>query len=117
MCKSVAAAPVGFPNVLAQCSSAKFDRGSKAAQVRKGRGLSLGPDESSDLDAPAQHHDLIAPLDLIQQAAQALPRFPDADLMCAHAVTPCTPKVYTGTRIPRKGKHKWKSNLTMGRKD
>ena len=54
-----------FPNFPAQCSSAKFDRGSKAAQVRKGQGLSFAANESSDLDAPAQHHDLIARPDLI----------------------------------------------------
>jgi hypothetical protein len=82
---SIAAAPAGFPNALAQWLSAKFDRGSKAAQVRKWRGLSLGPDEPSDFDAPAQHHDLIARLDLIQQGAQAFTCFPNADLMCAHA--------------------------------
>jgi hypothetical protein len=54
-----------FPNFPAQCSSANLDRGSKAGQVRKRRGLPLGANESSDLDAPAQHHDLIARLDLI----------------------------------------------------
>jgi hypothetical protein len=46
--------------------SANLDRGSKGGQIRKGRGLSLGTDEPSDLDAPAQHHDLIARLDMIQ---------------------------------------------------
>ena len=37
--------------------------------------------------------------------------------MCAHAVTPCTSKVYTGTRLPRKEGHKWNSNLSRSPKD
>jgi hypothetical protein len=98
--KSIAAAPTGFPNALAQCSSANLDRGSKAAQVRKGRGFSLRPNESSDLDSPAQHHDLIACLDLVQQAAQALARFPDAKPACTHAFAPCAPEEYTKTSPP-----------------
>jgi hypothetical protein len=39
----------------------------RAAQVGKRCRLSLWPDESSHFDAPAQHHDLIACLNLIQQ--------------------------------------------------
>jgi len=81
---SIAAAPAGFLDALAQRFTTKFDRGSKAAQVRKGRHLSLWPDEPRDLDTPAQHDNLTACLDLVQQAPQALTRFPNADFMCAH---------------------------------
>jgi hypothetical protein len=110
----VAAAPAGFPNALAQRFSAKLDRGSKAAQVRKGRGFSLRPDESSGLDTPAQHHDLIARLDLIQQAAQAFPRFPDAYFMYAHTVTPCRFEVYRGASLPRKESLRKKKDVRGG---
>jgi hypothetical protein len=94
---SIAAAPAGFPNAPARRYSANLDQGSKAVQVRKGRGLALRPDESSDLDTPAQHHYLIASLDFVRQAAQAFAQFSNADLMRTHGVPPCTFEVYAET--------------------
>jgi len=82
--KSISAAPAAFRKVFAQCPAPQFHRGPEAAQVGKGRLDSLWTDEPSDLDAPAQHNDLISCLNLLQQVAQALPGFPYTDRLGAH---------------------------------
>jgi hypothetical protein len=82
--KSIAAAPAGSRNGLAYRLTPGLDGGPESAKVEKGRASSLQPNKSPDLNAPAQQCHLIAGLNLIQQFAQALPGFPDANLTDAH---------------------------------